>query len=87
MFLRDDHANPFSPARMLRNTLLQHGADRLLPRLLLWRMYSASRPPQYATMMSHADLVPAVEAGDLGRAGRTMREHPAVSRQLPQVSF
>jgi DNA-binding GntR family transcriptional regulator len=50
-------------------------------------MYSASRPPQHATMMSHADLVPAAEAGDLGRAGQTMREHPAVSRQLPQVSF
>jgi DNA-binding FadR family transcriptional regulator len=50
-------------------------------------MYSASRPPQHATMMSHADLVPAVEAGDPGRAGQAMREHPAASRQQPQVSF
>jgi DNA-binding FadR family transcriptional regulator len=50
-------------------------------------MYWASRPPQHATMMSHAELVSAVEAHDPQAAEQAMREHLAASRALLQASF
>lgn len=73
---------------MPRNSLLQDAADRLLlHKLRFWRMYRASRTPQQATMISHADLVAAVEAHDPELAEQAMREHLAASRQLLQASF
>jgi DNA-binding GntR family transcriptional regulator len=73
---------------MVRNTLLQDAADRLLlHNLRFWRTYWASRPAQHATMISHAGLLAALELRDADRAEQAMREHLAASRRLLQASF
>ncbi|MDT4924786.1 MAG: GntR family transcriptional regulator, rspAB operon transcriptional repressor [Pseudonocardiales bacterium] len=87
-FLRDDHAIHILLVHMVRNPLLQDAADRLLlHNLRFWRTYWASRPAQHATMISHADLVSALDAHDPELAEKAMREHLAASRQLLQASF
>jgi DNA-binding GntR family transcriptional regulator len=87
-FLRDDHAIHLFLVHMVRNPLLQDAADRLLlHNLRFWRMYWASRPAHHATMISHADLLVALEAHDPEHAEKTMREHLAASRQLLHASF
>jgi DNA-binding GntR family transcriptional regulator len=87
-FLRDDHAIHALLVHMVRNSLLQDAADRLLwHNLRFWRMHWASRPAQRATMISHADLLAALEAHDSERAEQAMREHLAASRQLLHAAF
>jgi DNA-binding GntR family transcriptional regulator len=87
-FLSDDHAIHVFLVHMLSNSLLQDAADRLLlHNLRFWRMYWASRPAVHTTMISHADLVSAIEAHDSERAEQAMREHLAASRRLLQTSF
>ncbi|HUW87198.1 MAG TPA: GntR family transcriptional regulator [Candidatus Paceibacterota bacterium] len=87
-FLRDDHAIHAFLVHMVNNSLLQDAADRLLlHNLRFWRMYWASRPAQPSTMISHADLVSALEAHDPELAAKAMREHLAASRHLVQASF
>lgn len=87
-YLRDDHAIHGFLVHMVRNSLLQDAADRLLMHnLRFWRTYWASRPAQHATMISHAALLAALEAGDADRAERAMRDHLAASRRLVQASF
>ncbi len=87
-FLRDDHEIHAFLVHMVRNKLLQDAADRLLlHNLRFWRSYWASRPAQHATMITHADLLAALEDHDAERAERAMREHIAASRQLLQASF
>jgi DNA-binding GntR family transcriptional regulator len=87
-FLRDDHAVHVHLAHMLRNPLLQDAADRLLlHNLRFWRSYWAARPAQQATMISHDDLLTALEAGDADAAEAAMREHIAQSRQLLQATL
>lgn len=87
-FLRDDHAIHAFLVHMLRNSLLQDAADRLLwHNLRFWRTYWASRPVQHATMISHATLLSALEERDAERAEEAMRAHIAASRQLLQASF
>jgi DNA-binding GntR family transcriptional regulator len=87
-FLRDDHAIHGFLVHMVRNSLLQDAADRLLlHNLRFWRTYWASRPAQHATMISHANLLAAVEAHDAEQAEKAMREHLAASRQLLHASL
>ena len=87
-YLRDDHEIHAFLVHMVRNPLLQDAADRLLlHNLRFWRSYWASRPAQHATMISHGELLAALEAHDPGRAEQAMREHIAASRQLLQASF
>jgi hypothetical protein len=51
----------------------------LLHHRRIWRTYWASRPAQHATMISHADLLAALEAKDsdrrIGRYGGTLPRH------------
>jgi DNA-binding GntR family transcriptional regulator len=87
-FLQDDHAIHAFLVHMVRNSLLQDAADRLLlHNLRFWRMYWASRPAQTSTMMSHSDLVAALETHDPERAAEAMRAHLAASLFLVQSSF
>lgn len=87
-FLRDDHAIHASLVHMVRNSLLQDAADRLLlHNLRFWRTYWASRPARQATMISHADLLAALEMHDPDGAEKAMRHHLVASRQLLQTSL
>lgn len=87
-FLRDDHAIHAFLVHMVRNSLLQDAADRLLwHNLRFWRMHWSSRPAQPATMINHADLLAALEAHDSERAEHAMRQHIAASRQLLHASI
>jgi DNA-binding GntR family transcriptional regulator len=87
-YLCDDHEIHRFLVHMVRNTLLQDAADRLLlHNLRFWRTYWASRPAQHATMISHASLLAALECRDADRAEQAMREHLAASRRLLQASF
>jgi DNA-binding GntR family transcriptional regulator len=82
-FLRDDHAIHSFLVHMVRNSLLQDAADRLLlHNLRFWRTYWASRPAQHATMINHGNILAALEAHDQEQAEKAMREHLVASRQL-----
>ena len=73
---------------MVRNPMLQDAAGRLLQHnLRFWRSYWASRPAGAATMISHAELLAALETRSPERAAQAMRGHIAASRQLLQSSF
>jgi DNA-binding GntR family transcriptional regulator len=87
-FLHDDHAVHAFLVHMVRNAQLQDAADRLLlHNLRFWRMYWDSRPAQSSTMMSHSELVSALEAQDPELAAKAMREHLAASLLLVKESF
>ncbi|MCU1557701.1 MAG: hypothetical protein JWN09_1696 [Microbacteriaceae bacterium] len=87
-FLRDDHAVHAFLVHMVRNSLLQDAADRLLlHNLRFWRMYWESRSPQPSAMMSHSALVSALEAHDPELAAKAMREHLEASLLLVKSSF
>lgn len=87
-FLHDDYKIHTFLVHMVRNPLLQDAADLLLlNNLRFWRSYWASRPAQHATMISHDDLLAALDAHDPDLAEKAMREHIAASRQLLQSSF
>jgi DNA-binding GntR family transcriptional regulator len=87
-FLRDDHAIHVRLVRMVRNSLLQDPAERLLMHnLRFWRIYWAARPARHHTMIPHDALLAALEAHDADRAERAMREHLSASRQLLQATF
>jgi DNA-binding GntR family transcriptional regulator len=82
-FLRDDHAVHTFLVHLVHNPLLQDAADRLLlHNLRFWRSYWSTRPARMTTMISHADLLSALQAGDPDGAEAAMREHIARSRQL-----
>ena len=87
-FLRGDHAIHSFLVHMVRNSLLQDAADRLLlHNLRFWRTYWASRPAQHATMISHGSLLAALEAHDPEHAEKAMRQHLDASRQLLRASL
>lgn len=87
-YLRDDHEIHAFLVHMVRNSLLQDAADRLLlHNLRFWRSYWASRPARKPTMISHAQLLAALEGHDSERAEQAVREHIAASRRLLQSSF
>lgn len=87
-FLRDDLAIHQFLVHMVRNTLLQDAADRLLlHNVRFWRSYWASRPAQESSMISHDDLLVALESRDAEGAERAMRQHISASLELVQASF
>lgn len=87
-FLKDDYALHTFLVHMVRNPLLQDAADRLLLHSLrFWRYFWRDRPPQSDAMLSHEDLLQALEQHDPESAERAMRQHLQSSRQLVQNLF
>lgn len=87
-YLRDDHEIHQFLVHMIRNSLLQDAADRLLQHnLRFWRSYWATHPARHGSMLSHADLLTALETHDPEAAEAAMREHIVASRQLLQAVF
>ena len=87
-FLHADHEVHRFLVHMVGNPLLQDAADRLLLHSIrFWRSYWASRPPRIEAMMSHADLLRALESHDPEQAEKAMRNHLRTSRQLVQNLF
>ena len=87
-FLHADHEVHRFLVHMVGNPLLQDAADRLLLHSIrFWRSYWASRPPQIEAMMSHADLLAALEEHNPEQAEKAMRGHLRTSRQLVQSLF
>lgn len=75
-FLRDDHAVHTFLVRMVRNSLLQDAAALLLLHSLrFWRFYWNRRPARTESMLSHADLMRALESRDPEKAEDAMRQH------------
>lgn len=87
-YLRTDHEVHAFLVGMVRNSLLQDAAVRLLQHnLRFWRSYWSTRPAQHSTMLSHTELLAALEDGDPQAAEQAMRDHIAASRQLLQSVF
>lgn len=87
-FLKDDLAVHTFLVHMVRNPLLQSAADRLmLHSLRFWRSYWRDRPPSSESMLSHEELLLALEQHDPERAQQAMRNHLQASRQLVQKLF
>lgn len=87
-FLKDDHALHTFLVHMIRNPLLQDAADRLLLHSLrFWRLYWKNTIPRTEAMLSHADLLVALENRDSEGAEKAMRDHLQSSRQLVQLLF
>ena len=87
-FLKDDHAVHTFLVHMIRNPLLQDAADRLLLHTLrFWRLYWKILPPKTEAMLSHAELLTALEDHDPVKAEQAMRNHQQTSRQLVQLLF
>jgi DNA-binding GntR family transcriptional regulator len=82
-YLRQDHDIHYFLVHMVPNALLQDAADRLLMHnLRFWRSYWSGQPPRQVTMISHANLLAALEARDPERAERAMRSHIRLSLEL-----
>lgn len=87
-FLRDDHEIHSALVAMASNPLLQDAADRLLKHnLRFWRSYWSTRPVQHSSMLSHGELLAALEARDPAAAEEAMRDHILQSKQLLQAAF
>ncbi len=87
-FLRDDHAVHTFLVHMVKNSLLQDAGDRLLLHSLrFWRSYWANRPARPEAMLSHSNLMVALQSRDPQGAEKAMREHINVSRQLVKDLF
>ncbi len=85
-FLKDDQQVHLFLARMIKNPLLQDAADRLLLHSLrFWRSYWRDRPLRPEALLSHANLLQALEAHDAESAQTAMRKHLQASRQLVQI--
>lgn len=87
-FLRADHAVHAFLVQMIKNPILQEAADRLLlHNLRFWRLYWRHRPVLPESMLSHANLVAAIESQDSRTAEEAMRHHLRASGQLVQLLF
>jgi len=87
-FLRDDHEVHKFLVHMIKNPLLQDAADRLLLHSVrFWRLYWSSRPANLESMLSHSDLLAALESKDPELAEKAMREHLRTSRHMVQRLF
>ena len=87
-FLRDDHEVHKFLVHMVKNPLLQDAADRLLLHSVrFWRLYWSSRPANLESMLSHSDLLAALESKDPELAEKAMREHLRTSRHMVQRLF
>jgi DNA-binding GntR family transcriptional regulator len=87
-FLQADHAVHMFLVHLIRNPLLQDAAVRLLLHSLrFWRWYWATTTATTEAMMSHSNLLLALEEGAPERAETAMRDHLHASRQLVQLLF
>lgn len=87
-FLRDDHEVHKFLVHMVKNPLLQDAADRLLLHSVrFWRLYWSSRPANLESMLSHSDLLAALESKDPELAEKAMREHLRTSRHMVRLLF
>jgi DNA-binding GntR family transcriptional regulator len=87
-FLRDDHEIHSFLIHMVKNQLLQDAAGRLLlHNIRFWRSYWALRPPHPVAMLSHSELIDALEARDPEGAEKAMRQHINASRQVVLSRF
>lgn len=73
---------------LLDNSLLRATANTLLlHNLRFWRSFFRTRTPQVSTMLSHSDLLRALERRDGDAAEAAAREHIEGSRQLLMSLF
>lgn len=87
-FLKADHPVHMFLVHLVRNPLLQDAAVRLLlHNLRFWRWYWAKTTAATEVMMSHADLLAALEDRAPDRTETAMRQHRHASRQLVQLLF
>lgn len=87
-FLLDDLRIHRFLVEQMDNALLQDAAERLLlHNLRFWRSFFRTRLPHADTMLSHRDLLLALEDGDCEGAQSAMRAHIGASRQLLQALF
>ena len=87
-FLAADHAVHMFLVQLIRNPLLQDAAVRLLLHSLrFWRWYWAKTTATTEAMISHSDLLAALEAREPERAEAATRQHLHASRQLVQLLF
>ena len=87
-FLLADHAVHTFLVHMIKNPILQEAAERLLSHnLRFWRLYWRDRPVRPEAMLSHAQLIAAVESQDSRTAEEAMRHHLRASCQLVQWLF
>jgi DNA-binding GntR family transcriptional regulator len=87
-FLMADYAVHSFLTHLIRNPILQEAADRLLlHNLRFWRLYWRDRPINVESMLSHADLIAAIESRDPAKAEEAMRVHLESSSQLVQLLF
>lgn len=87
-FLKDDHSVHTFLVHMVKNPLLQDAADLLLLHSIrFWRSYWRDRPPRAESMLSHEELLEALDSHDPDRAENAMRRHLQSSRQLVQQLF
>jgi GntR family transcriptional regulator, rspAB operon transcriptional repressor len=71
---------------MVRNPLLQDAADLLLLHSLrFWRLYWSKHAAKTEAMLSHMDLMTALESRDPEQAEKAMRQHLHASRHLVQL--
>jgi DNA-binding GntR family transcriptional regulator len=86
--LHADHAIHAHLAGVTGNVILQESVDRLLQHnLRFWRSYWTTHEPQASEMLSHADLVDALESHEPEAAELAMRQHIGASRGLLQDAF
>jgi DNA-binding GntR family transcriptional regulator len=87
-YLLDDHAVHTFLVHMVKNPLLQDAADLLLLHSLrFWRLYWKKRVATQDSMISHSELLKALETKDPELAEKAMRAHLQSSRQLVQFLF
>jgi DNA-binding GntR family transcriptional regulator len=87
-FLLDDHEIHSALVDMAGNPMLQDAAERVLKHnLRFWRSYWSTRPAQHSSMLSHVELLSALEARDPEAAEAAMRTHILQSKQLLQAAF
>jgi DNA-binding GntR family transcriptional regulator len=87
-FLRADHAVHTFLIHMIKNPILQEAAEQLLfHNLRFWRHYWRDRPARAEAMLSHAQLIAAIESQDSRTAEEAMRHHLRASCQLIQLLF
>ncbi len=87
-FLLDDYEIHLMLVRLVNNSMLEDMAERLLSHnLRFWRSFYRVRPSHESSMISHRDLLNALEARDAKGAEEAMRDHIQSSRTLMQSLF
>ncbi|GAC1635530.1 MAG: GntR family transcriptional regulator [Ktedonobacteraceae bacterium] len=87
-FLEDDQLIHHFLARCVHNAFLQDAAERILMHnLRFWLFYFTTYRVEHGTLISHEDLLVALEQRDAARADTLMRKHILTSRALLNTLF